>query len=98
MAGTVYTMHPSSAGWIESTFEDWEAARDDAFSQQQEQRWERETLAQTREWRDEIEAEIGNELSDSDWLEFVADELVGAAEAQIDAAMENGTWGLAHLG
>lgn len=33
-------------------------------------------------WRAEVEAEIGKELTDRDWLEHVADEMVARAEAR----------------
>ncbi len=93
-------VHPRTEHWLdEMDFQlgDWEDAQHEAFAAQQEDRWERDVLEDTRAWREEIEQETGHEFTDGDWLEFVADEMVAEAERRIDEAMDAGLQGLAHV-
>ena len=93
------TMHPRSEHWLdELDFEapDWsEYAQAEArYLDEQgaaeaahhEANWERETLLDTADWRAEIEEETGQRFTDSDWPEFVTDEMVARAEAAAEAA------------
>jgi hypothetical protein len=98
---TITTLHPRSEHWLdeldfgpgdwdecsaaEQEFLDREGA---AMAAHAEANWERDTLAETAEWRAEIEEETGQRFTDADWLEFVTDELVSRAEA----AAEDARW------
>lgn len=67
---------------LENEFHDREGA---AHAKHLEENWERHTLADTAEWRAEIEEETGQRFTDADWLEFVTDEMVARAEAASEA-------------
>ena len=95
----VSTMHPHTEHYLdEMDFDapDWSdcAKLEDelhdregaAHAKRLEENWEQDTLADTAEWRAEIEEETGQSFTDADWLEFVTDEMVSRAEAMNEDA------------
>lgn len=96
---TATTAHPRTSEHLLAIAEHWgqdgphplEAARLEAESARARARAEsvreQDLLEATSDWRTEIEAEVGAEFTDADWLEFVADEQVAAAEQAVEDAL-----------